>query len=76
MTTQNYKPKPWWYEPTVMMKAREWRADLRPEQGREIVDAWRKLVLDHGMGPHLAFASYETVKSCMLDYRDTEWDGI
>ena len=73
MTVQNYDPKQWWYEPTVMAKAREWRADLRPEQQRAILEDWRKLVLEQGMGPHLSFASYETVQSCLLGYRNTEW---
>lgn len=74
MFTPTYDPKLWWYEPTVMAKACEWRADLRPEEQRVILEAWRKLVLEHGMGPHLPFASYETIQSCLLGYRNTEWD--
>ena len=76
MTAQNYEPKLWWYEPTVMAKVCEWRADLSPEEQWEIVEEWRKLVLACGMGQHLAFASCETVKSSMMDYRNTEWQRL
>ena len=57
-----------------MAKACEWRANLPPEERRAIVETFRKLILAHGMGQHLAFASHETIESWMVNYRNTEWE--